>query len=778
MPLLRVWQTLFSLLLIATIVGAFRVAPNIQIDTDLADISPANQYRPQTQDAIAALRQNIEQRIILLVSGNDEETVYDAEEALRDALSATPNISVSPGSEEIGERILQGLKPYRFSLLNEAQQHKLAILSADDIAEQARTELYGVSGQVRAYPFQDDPLAWHSETLLNLLQGETKPQASDVFALPVNLSIQRGALNMNAQQALGEQLNAITDDIKVNHNVEIDRSGIFFFAAEAARSSKQDISFISTGSTIGVVLLLLLVFRSLRALILPVISIGLGVGFAFVLTHLIYDKVHVLTIVFGASLIGIVIDYSLHYFYHGASQHEKTSSNEKRALFRALALSLTTSVIGYAALSFSDLQALQKVAVFSCCGLFMAWLSVICLGDIALKKPLSTEQTVFPKLVVMVNRAIAKVPNTAWATVAIIVLIVGAVTAGVIKPYNDDPRVFFKAPSHLIESERRVAAVASDYEPGRYIIINGKSQSEVYQRHQTLMNKIKEIEGLTPALFTSLLNWVPSTTDQDSIYAVQSKLYSQNGAAEKLYTMLGNSQGSRNINSAYTAAAQTRLSVNHVAELLGSSLPPLWFEDNRFEEHGLKNEGVAKNNNVVSFVLIRKGVDTAHLDALLSGVEGVEYVNTLARTQLALAEQRISAKRLLLLAYALIALLMMIRFQSVRAIWLVVVPVCATAMLFLVSLIGGFTLNLFHIMALFLVLGFGMDYTIFAHEMRQHSNVTLQAILLSALTSLLSFGLLGLSAIPVVASFGVTLLVGNLFNLLGAFIYARTQTSQ
>jgi predicted exporter len=79
-------------------------------------------------------------------------------------------------------------------------------------------------------------------------------------------------------------------------------------------------------------------------------------------------------------------------------------------------------------------------------------------------------------------------------------------------------------------------------------------------------------------------------------------------------------------------------------------------------------------------------------------------------------------------------------------------------------------------MALFLVLGFGMDYAIFTRELRQHREVTLQAILLSALTSLLSFGLLSTSTIPVVASFGTTLLVGNLFNLFGAFVYARIQS--
>jgi predicted exporter len=80
-------------------------------------------------------------------------------------------------------------------------------------------------------------------------------------------------------------------------------------------------------------------------------------------------------------------------------------------------------------------------------------------------------------------------------------------------------------------------------------------------------------------------------------------------------------------------------------------------------------------------------------------------------------------------------------------------------------------------MALFLVLGFGMDYVIFVYEMRSQPPAALQAILLSALTSLLSFGLLSLSKIPVVSSFGLTLLVGNMINLMGAFILSHQLAS-
>jgi len=567
---------------------------------------------------------------------------------------------------------------------------------------------------------------------------------------------------MTAQQTLSTQLDQVISGLEKSYDVTIDRSGIFFFASEAAKESKQDISLISTGSTIGVILLLLFVFRSVKALILPVMSITFGVGFAFVLTHLIYGNVHVLTIVFGASLIGIVVDYSLHYFYHGAQPDQTTHTNERQALFRALALSLMTSVIGYAALSFSSLQALQKVAMFSCCGLVVAWLSVICLGGLLARNSLKTEQVLVPKLVFTLSNALHKLPTFAWLAVAVMLLIGGTSVALIIKPYNDDPRVFFKPPVHLIESERRVAAVANDFEPGRYIVISGRTKQEIHQRHQALITKIAKSKQLSAAMFTSLLDSVPDVDKQKEYYLQQAKLYGPEGASKALYTALDNPLGNVAIQAQYNKAQHSLLSIDHLAALIGKNLPPLWFE---------------QDDNLVSFVLIRKGVNPHELNLLLNGLSGVEYVDTLGRTKTALAQQRESASLLLFLAYLLVALLMIIRFRKISSIGLVMVPACASALLLITCVLAGFPLNLFHVMALFLVLGFGMDYAIFAHEMREHSSIALQAILISAVTSLLSFGLLSLSAIPVVASFGVTLLVGNLFNLLGAFVYARIQKS-
>lgn len=77
-----------------------------------------------------------------------------------------------------------------------------------------------------------------------------------------------------------------------------------------------------------------------------------------------------------------------------------------------------------------------------------------------------------------------------------------------------------------------------------------------------------------------------------------------------------------------------------------------------------------------------------------------------------------------------------------------------------------FALNLFHVLALLLVLGVGIDYSIFFAESGTHRDTTMLAVLLSTATTLLSFGLLALSQTAAISSFGTVISIGLLCSLL------------
>jgi predicted exporter len=114
-----------------------------------------------------------------------------------------------------------------------------------------------------------------------------------------------------------------------------------------------------------------------------------------------------------------------------------------------------------------------------------------------------------------------------------------------------------------------------------------------------------------------------------------------------------------------------------------------------------------------------------------------------------------------LLSYFAVYGLLYRRYRSET--WRVILPT-ALASLVTLALLGltGQALQLFHVLALMLLLGVGVDYGIFLQEEPSRRDpVAWLAVVLSALGTILSFGLLGLSKTPALQAFGLTMLIGT-----------------
>ena len=506
--------------------------------------------------------------------------------------------------------------------------------------------------------------------------------------------------------------------------------------------------------------LLLLVFRNISPVILPFVSIALGVAFAIAVTQVLFGAIQILTIVFGASLIGVVIDYSLHYFYH--KSHVDNADTHHSRLLGALFLSLCTSLVGYAALSFSSLITLQKVAIFSCCGLLMAWLTVVCLGDLMTKNIKTPRESLLEKLVLKLRQTLRLFPQRIIIALFLWMIIAAGLILSIAAPVSDDPRLFFNASPNLLAQERKVGLTVNDFEPGRYLLVKGSENRSLQKTISLFRSKIAKSSHLEQIQFVNLVDWVPDQKQQQDNYALQEKLFSENGALRLLNNKLGITNSPQDnfqkLYEDYLNAKGKHLDIAATAQALAEVLPPLWLEYKHQE---------------LAFILIRKGTDFQALEELTSSLKNIEYINTLSATTEVLSEQRYSASWLLFIAYFLISLLLLCRFKKIAALWMLAVPIFSSSLIVIIFFITGNTLNLFHIMALFLVLGLGMDYSIFVKEMRDKLSITHHSIFLSAITSLLSFGLLAVSSIPVVSAFGLTLLIGNLSNLFASFIFSE-----
>ena len=134
--------------------------------------------------------------------------------------------------------------------------------------------------------------------------------------------------------------------------VIVEQSGVGRFALQAEEDIRGDITRISIISTIGMILLFLFMFRALRLVVLPLVPIGFGVAAATSVSLLMFGQVHGLTLAFGASLIGIAIDYPVHLFnHHVLDPDAEGPQGTLRRIRPGLLLGALTTVVGFAGLA-------------------------------------------------------------------------------------------------------------------------------------------------------------------------------------------------------------------------------------------------------------------------------------------------------------------------------------------------------------------------------------------------------------------------------------------
>ena len=86
----------------------------------------------------------------------------------------------------------------------------------------------------------------------------------------------------------------------------------------------------------------------------------------------------------------------------------------------------------------------------------------------------------------------------------------------------------------------------------------------------------------------------------------------------------------------------------------------------------------------------------------------------------------------------------------------------------------GVPVNLFTLLALWLVLGLGVDYGIFLRHGRTAMPTAVLSVSLSATTTLLAFGMLAFSVTPFIRSIGLTLLCAISLSWLFAMLSCLT----
>ena len=521
-------------------------------------------------------------------------------------------------------------------------------------------------------------------------------------------------------------------------SVQIEAAGVPLFTDAIAARAQRELTFIGTLSTISVFALAWALFGSPVVLLLMAGTILLGFTLALGASFAVFGTLSLITFVFGATLIGVSIDYSSHWF--ALKTAGESAQARRRRMAGALLSAALSTAAAYCTLALTPLPGLRQMAVLAACGVVGTLFTVLTVLP-RLERWVPKDQT---RLMRMLSQALPRLPRlgaSALRRPAVLfglALFAAALLFGLTRMHFDAGiRDLQGAPQKLLESQLAVSRALALPSPAQAFVLQGPTLSETLEHEEALlsaMEAIPELKSLTPSGLSMLL---PSDAKQDADRDLVAAATA--AAAPRLLELLGASP---------KAPDAQRMALNDL-----ESTP--WRElTHRFV---LENEP----GRAVT-VLMLAGVEPKHLPFLTKAAEAVPgaYFVDITRGM----SEGLSLYRdliLMVLAAGIMLLWALLTLRFGRESWRAVLP-SALGILAALAVFGwtGTPVTIFTALGLVLVLGLGVDYGIFLTGSPSDGR-TSAAVLFSGVTTLLSFGLLVFSATPALRAFGITVLVGQ-----------------
>jgi len=532
--------------------------------------------------------------------------------------------------------------------------------------------------------------------------------------------------------------------------------GVPLFAERAASRAKLEVNTIGWGSVAGVLVLVFLAFRSLWPRLLMALSLLVGVAMALSVTSWVFGHVHLLTTVFGASLVGCAEDYGLYYFASRQGAPDAPPLKLMSTLLPGLALALLTSVLGYVALGLPPFPGLRQMAVFSVVGILGAFVTTVVWFPWIDRG--AVRATRFSAWIV---DGYARWPRfgatrRSWLVHAVLL---AACALGIARlKVDDDLRQLQGAPRELVDAQREIGRLLGLAAPSQFFVVRGVGADDVLQREEALKARLDaRVAKGELAGYRALSDWVPSQARQAADAALTKRV--EDGVIAGVDQVLGETQR----RAAFDAAPLTL--EKWLASPASAAGRALWIGAVPERDDG---------TSFASVVMLRGVRDLAALPGIATsadGLPGVRWVDQVQSVSALLGRYRHMMGLLLVAGHA--AVLLALAWRYGRRAWRAWLPTAiATAGTLALLGLSGQPLQLFNVLALALLLGIGIDYGIFLLEREDGgAGSAWLSVLLGAAGTWLSFGLLALSSTPALHAFGLTLLFGILIVGIAAPLY-------
>jgi len=772
---------LFHLGIPAALLLSVFFAGQVRINTSLFDMLPQSNLARDVRKADSILGERNGREIIILCASSDFEKAKDAAASLYKEYmhyNEMENLNLYFDSSVLDD-FYRYLFDYRFVITTKDTLELLESGRADEIAYDALASAFGAFNFFPLDRLDQDPFLLVERRVVDFLSSAllsgSMTLKDDVLAaekdgiwhVMLRMTLAPGAVSLQADRNIIRKIyNSVSVIKESKEDIDFYFSGVPFHSYESSSGAQSEISIISSVTLFLILLLFLFTFRSVIPVFSSIAAIIISLCMAASASLLIFREIHIITFVFGTTLIGTCVDYSVHFFIHWKKNPGmKSGSGIRSHIIKNITMSFISTQICFIVFFLASFPILKQFAVFSMAGLLSSYLTFFCIYP-RFRVPQRDKEGVTASRANLLTKLIPSFVSSPVFKKARIVLLPGFIIAILtllafnlsnVKIENNLSSLYTMS-DNLLQSEIKTAQILDYGSSGWYFIVSGSSQQETLENEERFTARLNEeiLRGNLESFMAATV-FAPSLNTQMKTYRAMEELIP---LARSQFEYFG-------FPPEYAIAFENEFAASGV----------FCFPENVPSQIGVSNLWIGKQgNSYYSCVMPIKPADEAVFRSIAQEFNYVHFINKAKDISRDMDTLTGIMLLLFLAAYVIVSVIIFFVFPLKDSIKICSIPILLALSALAVLAANNISIGFFSVVALVLVFGLSLDYIFFltGRKTKEEKKITLLGVALSFLTTMFSFGALSFSGFMPVHLFGLTVCAG----LGAAFISAMILQSR
>ena len=617
----------------------------------------------------------------------------------------------------------------------------------------------------------EDPTGEFAMLLQTVMPGQAPARYQGVWVNPARTrailmaETKVSGFDLDAQERVQLKLLHAFEDIRSEmgtaESLRLLVSGPAVFAVEARRTIKEESWRLSAMALALVVVFLGVAYRSVVLAGLTVIPLVSAAIVSAAIVGVVFGFIHGITLAFGVVLIGVAVDYPLHLFSHVHSG--ETPEDGCRRIWPTMRLGVVTTVMGFSVMVLTGFPGLSQLGCFAMVGLVVAGL--VTRWVLPLLVPVGFSTSV-PKWTSTHSFECGSRGFVVFG--GVLLAAIGSLMVSSTPLWENDLANLSPVSEEKKTIHRELRTQLSAPDVRDLLVITGPTEQAVLERSEDVQPRLDQlISDRAMEGYDMAARLMPSRKTQLRRQAL----------------LPGREQLQRNVAQASAGLPFQPTTFAPFVQAVEDSrnLAPLSPKDLEGRGLGVRIASMVfpQDGQWVALVLLRGVFQRDAVAAMVTQRHDptILYIDMKGESNRMVLAYRDRGLALAGWGGVAISLVLLLGLRSMQAVARVLLPVGGGVVVVVAVLHGmGERLSLFHLASLLLVVGIALDYALFFNRRFQtvmERRQTVFAIGVCSVTTILVFGILAWSDLPVLRAIGLTAASGSLVCVLFSTLLNR-----